>query len=74
MIIRLAIEDSKALEQIRARYTPAAAPSAPSKTAPKPASPPVETGHVVEARFDSPPRALPALELAVTPHPHARAG
>jgi hypothetical protein len=74
MIIRLAIEDSKALEQIRARYTPAAAPTSQTKSAQIPA----ETKRSVEKRIDplpeAAPRAVSTLQSPETNRPYARAG
>jgi len=77
MIIRLAIEDTKALEQIRARYTPKETPTAAPKPVPQttPAPLPVETGRRVEERFDSPPRTVSVLQSPEsTRRPYACAG
>ena len=75
MIIRLAIEDPKALEQVHTRYAPAAAPSAPQKTTPQPQS--VETVPVKERAESLPataPRTVSARQTPETQRTYARAG
>jgi len=76
MIIRLAIENPQALEQTRARYTPAAAPNAQPKPAAQavPAPLPAETGRSVEKRVDSLTRAVSVLDPAEAQRPYSRAG
>jgi hypothetical protein len=79
MIIRLAIEDPKALEQVRARHAPATAPSAPQKKAPQPVPAPQSVESVpVMKRAESLPatvsRTVSARQTPETQRTYARAG